>query len=132
MPVSIMEVRFMDTVKITRVGIPDKPMVIYIPPDGNVRLIREENAAEMILPVIDRVNVQYMGKTPYILCSFKKNIVRIEGSTYIFPGFLIMKKEGNKVDALPFEEVDRALTEFESRLLEINIGGFRMSAYSAD
>lgn len=122
----------MDTVKIAKAYIPNGTMVIYVPSDGDIRFIKATNAFEMILPDTDEVDIRYMGKTPYVLCAFKKYMLRIEGSTYFLPEFLIMKKENDKLESLCFREAVMAFREFYSRLADVKVGGVSVTAYCAD
>lgn len=121
--------KMVDSIKTKR---RDEPVVVYITPEWKINLIMEEDAMGMLTHFIDKMTVESMGKTGYILCAFRRNTVRIEGDTYLFPEFLIMKKMDNKVEALSSEETDSALNEFASRLVDLRLGEIKLPAYGAD
>ena len=103
-------------------------VAIYIDHSLRVWAVTPQVAEEILESYQNNSKSEMIGKSEYILIYDAREVIQIDGSSYIVGESLIMKAS-KQVEGIPQNEIHTVIQEYGTRLQEIVIGGIRVYGY---
>lgn len=116
------------TVLVSKKKVKTKEAAFYVAKDKSRWLLDQEMAMRIINS--DRIcyRQEPMGKSGYVIIYPKESRMVIDGTVYIVGEFMIMGLK-NELVGLTREEMQEAVSEYNSRSVVLQIGGKSVAAY---
>lgn len=104
---------------------------LIIATNGKKRKAGFNEAASIMETLKNTCHGEFMGKTPYIMIINGDKIIKLDGGSFFIGSALIMKDEGDgrHMGSLSELDIEKAETEFRSRLVTLTANGQEFSAY---
>ena len=106
-----------------------KKGAIVVGTNGNRKIISEKEAIAIMEKMIDDIQGEYLDKFHILAVMNGQKIFEMRDHKYFIGSVLIIKYTDEGLDGLDSEEFERALSEFESRLVMLRIAGQEYSAF---
>lgn len=106
-----------------------KEGALFIGTNGEYRIIQEAEIIDLLSRIAGACTIGRMGKSDYFVVCPDKKLLLVDATCYLVGSALVFKKEDFVLKPLKEEEIEKAITEFMSRLVTLCGNGVQFTAY---